>query len=183
MRIYKAFSILAIAMAMVSCSPVKVVVDTEKSTDFSQYQTYSFLGWQNHSDKDITAEDKEHIRKAFIKEFESRGLTKVNSGGDMQISLYIVTSQKTAVSGYNDYVGKGYGGYSYYGGGYGYGTSNNTYKTRSKLVGTVIMDVYDGKSRNEIWQAIATGAVETNPKKRDKTIPRKISSIMKRFPR
>lgn len=182
MKIFKTISILAFAIAAVSCSPVKVVVDMKNSTDFSKYQTYSFLGWQNQSGEVLSEEDKGHLREAYIKEFKRRGLEKVSSGGDMQISLFIVTSQETAVSGYNDYVGRGYGGYSYYGGGYGYGTSNNTYKIRSKLVGTLIMDVYDGKSKNQVWQAIATGAMEKNPNKRGRTIPAKISTIMKEFP-
>jgi hypothetical protein len=100
----------------------------------------------------------------------------------MQVSLFIITSEETAVSGYNDYVGKGYGGYSYYGGGYGYGTSNNTYKTRSKMVGTLIMDAYDGKSKTKVWQALATGTVEKNPKNRPKSMPGKIATIMNEFP-
>ena len=187
MKIVKAISVMALAMTMVSCSPVKVVVDMKNSTDFSKYKTYSFLGWQNDSGELLSVEDKGHMRDAFVKEFKRRGLEKVNSGGDMQISLFIVTSQEVAISGYNDYVGVGHSGYNHYGGGYGYGggyygTSNNNYKTRSKLVGTLIMDVYDGKSKNQVWQVIAKGAMEKNPKRRATTIPGKISTIMKEFP-
>ncbi|TFH26603.1 MAG: DUF4136 domain-containing protein [Bacteroidia bacterium] len=182
MKILKAISLLALVMAMVSCSSLKVAVDMEKSTDFSQYKTYSFLGWQNSSGDLLSVEDKAIMRDAFIKEFTRRGMEKVDSNGDMQVSLFIITSEETAVSGYNDYVGKGYGGYSYYGGGYGYGTSNNTYKTRSKMVGTLIMDAYDGKSKTKVWQALATGTVEKNPKNRPKSMPGKIATIMNEFP-
>lgn len=187
MKILKTISALAFVMAMISCSSVKVVVDTNKNIDFSKYKTYSFLGWQNNADKDLSVEDKNHLRAAFINEFERRGMTKVNSGGDMQISLYIVTSEETAVSGYNDYVGGrsgGTGGYNHYGGGwgYGYGYSGNTYKTQGKMMGTLIMNAYDGTNRDQIWQAIATAAVNEKPEKRDKSIPAKISTIMKSFP-
>jgi hypothetical protein len=182
MKMIKAMTALAFLWAMVSCSPLKVVVEMKNPTDFSQYATYSFLGWQNESGDILSEEDKGFLREAFTREFERRGLTRVNSGGDMEISLFIVTSQETAVSGYNDYVGRGYGAYSYYGGGYGYGTSNNTYKIRSKLVGTLIMDVYDGKSKNQVWQAIATGVVEKNPQKRSRTIPASIATFMREFP-
>jgi hypothetical protein len=100
----------------------------------------------------------------------------------MQVSLYIVTSDETAFSGYTDYVGGRNVGYNHYGGGWGYGYSGNTYKQQSKLVGTLIMNVYDGKSNNQVWQAIATGTVTENPEKRDKTIPGKVAIIMKKFP-
>ena len=183
MRPYKLAIILAIALGISSCSTVNVVVDQNKNTDFSRYKTYSFLGWQNHSDKELSTEDKGYLRDAFIKEFERRGMQKVNSGGDMQISLYIVTSVETAVSGYNDYVGgSGYGAHNHYGGGWGYGYSSNTFKQREKLVGTLIMNTYDGNSHDQIWQGIATSAVETNPAKRKKSIPSKIRSLMRYFP-
>lgn len=187
MKILKTISVLAMVMAMVSCSPVKVVVDMNKNVDFSNFKTYSFLGWQNNAGQNLSDEDKNSMRSAFIKEFERRDLKKVDSGGDMQISLYIITSEETAVSGYNDYVGGAYGGtggYNHYGGGFGYGTgySGNTFKTRGKMVGTMIMNVYDKQSKDQIWQAIATGAITEKPEKREKTIPAKISTIMNSFP-
>jgi len=181
MKTIRLFSLLALAFAIASCSTVNVVVDQDKNTDFSKYKTYSFLGWQNNSDKDLSAEDKGYLRDAFIKEFERRGLQKVNSGGDMQISLYIVTSVETAVSGYNDYVG-GHGSYYHYAGGYATGNYNNTFSQREKEVGTLIMNAYDQSSHEQIWQAIATSAVQQNPAKRKQSIPGKIKTLMNNFP-
>lgn len=187
MKILKTISVLAFLIAMISCSSVKVVVDQNKNIDFSKYQTYSFLGWQNNAGENLSVEDKGYLRSAYIHEFERRGMTKVNSGGDLQISLYIVASEETAVSGYNDYVGGrsgGTGGYNHYGGGwgYGYGYAGNTFKTQGKMMGTMIMNAYDGTSRDQVWQAIVTSAINKKPEKREKGIPSKISTIMKSFP-
>lgn len=183
MNIVKTFFILAVAIATFSCSSVKVVVDTNKNADLSSYKTYSFQGWQNVSDEIFSNNDKKLMRDAFISEFERRGLKHVNSIGDMQVSIYLVTSNETAFSGYNDYVGGRNRGYSHYGGGWGYGYSGNTSKQRSKLMGTLIMNVYDEKGKNQVWQAIATGAVNDNPKKdRSKSIKAKVATIMRNFP-
>jgi len=182
MRVLKIMSLVAFGIAMISCSPVKVVVDLKENADFSGYKTYSFQGWQDVNDETFNANDKKLMRDAFISEFERRGLKPVNNKGDMEVSLYLVTSDETAFSGYTDYVGGRNVGYNHYGGGWGYGYSGNTYKQQSKLVGTLIMNVYDGKSKNQVWQAIATGTVTENPEKRDKTIPGKVSIIMKKFP-
>lgn len=179
MRALKLFALLAIPLAIASCSSIKVVADQEKNIDFSKYKTYSFLGWQNHSDENLSQEDKILLRDAFTKEFEQRGMQKVNSAGDMEISLYIVISEKTAVSGYNDYVAK-HGSYNYYS--RGYASSNNTYSTQAKMVGTLIMNVYDRNSKDQVWQAIATKTVTENPKKRKQTIPSSVRSIMRYFP-
>ncbi len=182
MKILKTIIILAFVIATVSCSPVKVVVDSNKNADFSRYKTYSFQSWQDVSDEIFSDADKILMRDAFISEFERRGLKRVNSAPDMQVSLYLVTSNETAFSGYNDYVGGRNGGYNHYGGGWGYGYSGNTSKQQSKLVGTLIMNVYDGNGKNQVWQAIATSTVNENPQKRVKTIPGKVSIIMRSFP-
>ena len=183
MKILKTILILVFVIATVSCSSVKVVVDSNNKADFSRYKTYNFMGWQDVSDEIFSDGDKKLLRDAFISEFERRGLKRVNSIGDMQVSLYLVTSNETAFSGYNDYVGGRNSGYNHYRGGWGYGYAGNTSKQQSKLVGTLIMNVYDEKGKNQIWQAIATSTVNENPKKdRSKTIPGKVSIIMKNFP-
>ena len=191
MKIIKTITLLAITIVSFSCSGLKIVVDENKSVDFSNFTAYSFLGWEHKSDALLTDEDKVLLRDAFTKEFERRGLKRVDALGDMQISLYIVTNSETAYSGYNDYVGaSGYRGYSNYGYGYGtagygnYGTgnSNNSFKTQSKEMGTVIMNVYNGKSKSQVWQAIMHSAINKKQSKRKRSIPSKVSTIMKEFP-
>lgn len=50
------------------------------------------------------------------------------------------------------------------------------------MVGTLIMDVYDGKNKNQVWHALANGTVEKNPKNRPRSTPGKIATIMNEFP-
>jgi hypothetical protein len=182
MRQFRTISILLLAIIAISCSPVKVVVDNNRDVDFSGYQTYSFQSWQDLDDEIFSEADKKLLKESFIKEFDRRGLKQVNSSGDMQVSLYIVLNTETAFSGYNDYVGGRNAGYSHYMGGWGYGYNGNTSKQRAELVGTLIMDVYNTRDKKQIWQAIATGAVNENAKNRDQKIPETVSIIMRRFP-
>ena len=182
MKLIRLFSVMAFVLAMVSCSTVKVVVDMDKNTDFSKYETYSFLGWQNDSDQILNEFDKKRLRDAFISEFEQRGLKAVQDNGDMQITLFIVVDQKTSVTAYTNYYGGGYGGYHRYGGGWGHGSSTTTYSESDYLEGTLVMDVFDGTTKDQVWQGIATGTITENPNKRDKTIPAKIAALMNKFP-
>ena len=92
MKIIRFLSVFALVMTISSCSSIEVVVDQNENADFSNYTTYSFLGWQNNSDEILSDSDKESLRDAFTNEFERRGMTRVNSGGDIQISLYIIIS-------------------------------------------------------------------------------------------
>ena len=173
---------LALAVAMTSCSTVKVVVDMDKTADFSHYKTYSFLGWQNNSDQTLSELDQKRIRDAFISEFERRGLKPVENNGDMQVSLFIVVDQKTSVTAYTNYYGGRYGGYHRYSGGWGYGYANTTYHESDYLQGTLVMDVFDGKSKDQVWQGIANKTLNENPAKREKTIPANIQSLLRKFP-
>lgn len=182
MRQIKTFSALILAIAAISCSPVKVVVDQNTDIDFSGYQTYSFQSWQDLDEEIFSEADKKLLRESFIKEFKRRGLKLVNSAGDMQVSLYVVLNTETAFSGYNDYVGGRSAGYTHYMGGWGYGYNGNTSKQRAELMGTLIMNVYNTRDKKQIWQAIATGAVNENAKTRDNSIPETVSIIMRRFP-
>lgn len=64
----------------------------------------------------------------------------------------------------------------------GGGYASTTYSESDYLEGTLIMDVFDGQSKDQVWQAIATGTVTEKPEKRDASIPKTIAALMKKFP-
>jgi len=180
MKIFKFLSALTIVVALVSCSPIKVVVDPKDNTDFSKYETYSFLGWQNNSDEILEDADRKSLRDAFTSEFERRGLKRVEYKGDIQISLYIIISEEGSVSGIATHYSGANSVYTHYG--YGYGYSTTTMKQTVNEVGTMIMDVFDGQSNKQVWQAIATKTITSDPGKREKSISTNIRAIMRDFP-
>jgi len=174
--------VLSLALILSSCSSVKVTTDQAKDADFSQYKTYSFLGWQKDSDKIMNDMDKTRMHDAFKKEFAVRGLEYVSEGADMAISLYLVVNQETSTTAYTNYYG-GYGGrYSRYGSGWGGGYASTTYSESDYLKGTLVMDTFDEKSGKQVWQGIATSTVQENPQKREKSIPLNVAALMKEFP-
>lgn len=182
MKILKSFLFMATLAALVSCSGVTVLSDVDKTVDFSQYKTYSFLGWQAESDKIMNDMDKKRIHDAFMKEFDARGMEFVESGGDLEVSLFLVIDQKTSVSAYTDYYGGGYGAYRRYGYGWGMGYATTTYSESDYLEGTLVMDAFDGESKNQVWQGVAKSTIDENPAKRETSIPKKIGLLMAKFP-
>jgi len=182
MKLSGLFFILTALFAVTSCSTVKVVADVDKTVDFSVYETYSFLGWQDDSGRLLTDFDKKRVKKAFVSEFEARGMTFVEENGDMDVSLFFVVDQKTSTTAYTNYYGGGYGSYHRYRGGWGYGHATTSYSESDYLEGTLVMDVFDSKSMDQVWQGIATATIAENPARREKTIPAKIGALMKKFP-
>ena len=180
-------------MILSSCgSSIKVSSQHDKNVDFNQYKTYSYLGWSNNSGDLMNEFDKRRVEAAFAYELERRGIKYVNSGGDIEISLFLVTEQKTATTAYTNHYGVGgpYGyGYGGYGGyyyrsawGWGGGYSTTTYHEYDYTVGTLVCDVFDGKEKKLIWQSVGSGTVDDNPTTRDKSIPKAVAKIMSLYP-
>jgi hypothetical protein len=160
----------------------KVRVDLDKDADFSKFKTYNFLGWQDDIDKIINEFDKNRIIDAFKAELDGRKLERVENDPDMTFSLYLVIDQKTSISGYTNYSGGVGMGYRRGGWGWGMGHSTTTYNEEDYLEGTMVLDVYDSESKNLVWQAVGVKTVTENPDKREKSIPKAINKLMKKFP-
>jgi hypothetical protein len=173
---------LSLAFILGSCSSIKVTADHDASVDFTKYKTYSYLGWSENSTKMLNDFDKRRIEAAFASEFIKRGMKYVQTDGDVEVSLYLVTDQKTATTAYTDYY-RPYSGYYYgYGWGWGGGYASTTYHQYDYTVGTLVCDVFDGNEKKLVWQSVGSGTINDNPSTRDKTIIHAVERIMSLYP-
>lgn len=166
-----------------SCSFVYVTSEKDKSTDFNQYKTVEYYGWSEGVGSFVTNNDKTMIERSFASEFEKRDFKVIQENADIEVSLYLVYDQKAGMKGYkNHFAGGPYD--SNHGIGMGYGTDNPKYKASeyTTKVGTLVVDVFDTKTKKHIWQAIGMGSVDPDPLKREKEIPKTVKEIMKEFP-
>jgi hypothetical protein len=179
---------LTTMLIMSGCSSIKVHFDYDKSADFTRYKTFEFLGWAEESDKILNRFDKERIQQAFGNEFAKRNLEYVESNGDMAVSLFIVVDQKTSVTAYTNHMnmgGWGYGaGWGWHGGygGVGMGTSTTTYSENDYLEGTLVVDVYDARTKKMVWQSVGQKTIDENPRNAERNIAYAAEKIMKPFP-
>lgn len=178
------FYILSAALLLASCSSLKISSDHDSSVDFTQYKTYSFYGWVDDSDQDISVFDKKRIEKAFKDEFDSRHLTYKAEGGDIIVALYIVANTKTKTSATTVSVGVGYGGYYGYGPGWGWGNgySSTAINDYNYTEGTLICDVYDKAKEELIWEGVATRSMERPIQDKDKMVNYVVKQLMSRYP-
>lgn len=184
----KFFGVALLFLALSSCDSVKVTSDYDKTADFTKYKTFEYYGWAQESDKILNQLDKDRIEKAFGEEFKKRGMSYVESGGDLIVTLFIVVEQKTQQTATTSGMGGGYGGY--YGGYYGYGPgygwgggySTTTISEYDYNVGTLVCDVFDKSEEKLIWEGIGSGTVDDNPQSRDKNIPKAVEKIMYKYP-
>ena len=175
------FVLLFSSLFFLGCSPkleVALYHQSDKEVDATQYHTFEYYGWADNSAQVLTSMDKKLIENAFAKEFTNRDLKYVESGGDLIVSLYLVTAevQETKATtvyngsgyGYGGYGGAGYNGYSYssygygnyygYGPGYGWGAGMSTSTVYTNVTvdeGTLIMNIFDAKQKLLIYETVA----------------------------
>lgn len=187
-NLMKIIASLIVFLMTHNLSFAQVNTDYDKSTDFSKYKTYTFAGWQKNSDQVLNDIDKKRILDAFKAEFASRNMTLVTENGDATVSLYLVIDKKTSTTAYTDFNGgMGYGigmrrGWGMGVGGLGMGSATTTYNQNDYNEGTLVVDLYDEVSKSLIWQGTLQSVVSDKTSKRDKTIPKKISKLMGKYP-
>lgn len=188
-KIFKLFGLAGLIFLLNACSGVKVTSDYDKTVDFTKYKTYEYYGWSQDSDKLLNRFDKERIEKAFGDEFTKRGMKYVKSGGDLIVTLYIVTEQKqqttattTGVGG--TYGGYGYGGYAGYGPGWGWGggMATTSYNTYNYTDGTLVIDVYDAAEKKLVWESAGVKTINESTNGREERIANSVKQIMKPYP-
>tara|TARA_B100000809_G_scaffold13_1_gene22 strand:- start:83 stop:634 length:552 start_codon:yes stop_codon:yes gene_type:complete len=171
--------IFSIVFLSLSTSYGQVKSQRDKDTDFSKIKTYSFAGWLKGSETQITNFDKKRIYNAFRNEFDERGISFVETGGDVTVTLFIVIQSQTSTTAYTEYIG-GYGYVSTWG--YGYG-GMTTYDTRESTKGTLVIDMYDN-SKKKIWQGVISSHLKDQEEisQKEKQTNKKIKKLMKKYP-
>ena len=189
----KKLLIPVILIFLYSCSSLEVTNNWDKEFDFKSVKTYSMYPWDKHNDSMINDYDKETIVLAVKDEMDRRGYKYVEKNGDLIVSVYVTLNNKTDYQAYTNHYGgyAGYGGgWGYYGSpwafGYGYGPGYYGGATTVTAVnytqGTLVIDIFELKNKKLVWQGIGTKTVETDLAIRDKTLPKNISHIFRRFP-
>lgn len=175
-------AIIILLFGITSCSFVNITSERDKNANFKEYKTVEYYGWNEGAGSFVTNNDKIIIEKSFGQEFRDRGMNIIEKDADIAVSLYLVLDRAAAQSGYkNHYID---GPYSTEGFGTNYGVTNKAYATSDfdYQTGTLIIDVFDTKTKDRIWQGIASGAINPDPLKREKNIPKTVAKIMKEFP-
>ena len=151
----------------------QVKTDYDRAANFAQYKTYS---WEQVKTKDSL--DVDRVKNAVNAALMAKGWTQIESGGDVSIvAMEITQNQQTLNTFYNGFGG-GWGWRRFGGGGFGEATTTTeTYK-----VGTVIVDLFDTKTKQLIWRGAASNTLSNNSDKNIKNLDKGVDKMFKHFP-
>jgi Domain of unknown function (DUF4136) len=151
----------------------QVKTDYDRSANFSQYKTYS---WEHVKTQDPL--DVDRIKTAVNGALAVKGWTQVDSGGDVSIVAVEITRNQQTLNTFYDGLGGGWGWRRFGGGGLGEATTTTeTYK-----VGTVVVDLFDTKTKQLIWRGAESDTLSNNSNKNIKNLDKGVEKMFKQFP-
>jgi hypothetical protein len=170
---------IAVTLAPALLLAQKVSYDYDKSASFASYKTYA------HKDGTKVGQQliDERIVNAIDTQLAAKGLTKNESSPDVYVVYHVAFDKQKDISTFSSGYGGGYGPYGWGWGGMG-GMSTSTTQVRDILVGTLVIDLADAKTKQLAWRGMGVKEVNTqaNPEKRDKSINEAVKKIFKNYP-
>ena len=164
------FASIGTALLFASASfAQQVKTDYDRSTNFNQYKTYS---WEKVQTQDPLWVDR--IKEAVNTSLTAKGLTQVASGGDVSIVAIEMTKNQQSLNTFYD----GFGGGWRWGGGFGNATTTvDNYK-----VGTLVVDLFDARSKTVIWRGSASDTLSDKSDKNIKNLDKGVEKMFDHFP-
>jgi hypothetical protein len=123
----------------------------DPKADFSGYKTYSWLAPRIFTKAGIVEDDPEFtpmVKKAVNKQLAAKGMTEVETGGDLQVISAGVSSGTQQLEAY--LVTWGFDAYW----GYSYGMVSPVQRYNKE--GTLVVGLVDTKTKKGVWVGMAT---------------------------
>jgi len=147
----------------------QVKTDYDRDANFSKYKTFSF--------EKIQTEDPlwvDRIKSAVGASLTARGLSQVDSGGDISVvAVGMTKTQQRLDTFYN-----GFGGGWRWGGRFGDATTT----TETYQVGTLVVDLFDSNTKELLWRGSASGTVSNKSESNIKNLDKGVQKMFKNYP-
>ena len=154
-----------------AASAQHVQTDFDHQTNFSQYKTYS---WQEIKPANSLWDAR--IKNAVDAQLAAKGWTLVDNGGDVAIVAIKTTQTQRTLQTFYDGMG---GGWRWRGMG-GFGQSTTTEQDYKE--GTLVVDLYDAKTKQLIWRGSAQDTLSDKATKNEKNLDKGVAKMFKAFP-
>jgi hypothetical protein len=147
-----------------------VKTDYAKGTDFTQYKTFMWIK-EPETTNPLT---KQRVIDDVNAALTAKGLKLVTGDADLCIAAHAATSQKRTLNTFYD----GFGGGWRWGGRFGSATTTvDTY-----TVGTLVVDIFDSKTKDAIWRGTSSKTLSGDPEKNAGNLNKAVAKMFKDFP-
>ena len=171
MRIGICSGVVAATLLLTSAAWASVSVDFDVRVNFAAYKTYS---WKHVQTVDPLWDQR--VKEAIDGRLAEAGWTEVPSGGDVLVSaIGVARPERTFAGTRTEFQRASWGDY-----GSGFGAT--AVGKRRFAVGTLVVDLFDGRSNLLVLRAVATKAIASNPHERFGKLDREVRNMFAHFP-
>jgi hypothetical protein len=167
-----AVSVGATTLLSLACGyGIKTATDYDRNINFSKYRTFSLM--KGNSSGNPLMDQRALADVASV--LASKGLKEVPEGeAQATVVVHAATKTKHTYETFYD----GWGGWRWRWGGFGQTqTFVNDYK-----VGTLVVDIFDAKTKQAIWHGFASDALSDNARDNAKTTEQAVERMFNTFP-
>jgi hypothetical protein len=161
---------IAVALALLLTAHAawaqKVSVDFDPAAPFATYKTYAWV--DGTPAPNPLNEDRLHM--SVDARLALKGLRMNTTNPDLVVVTHVTTKEhpELVVSGF------GYG--PWWGGGYGTPTVENS------IEGTLVVDLYDAKTKKMVWRGVATATASEKPTKNISKMNKALDKMFEKYP-
>lgn len=165
--------LIVMALIIMSCAPIRVNYDYERTTDFSKYKTYQYYG---DMETGLSPLDTKRLLDAIDLKMKEKGFA-ISESPDFLID--IKSSEFKEVPRNNVGVGLGGGG-GHMGGGVSIGIPIG----QSNVNRQITIDFVDEKGNGLFWQAVSESVFTPNatPEKREAQLQKVVEKVLDQYP-
>ena len=167
------FFALVLAALLTACASTPTVkIDFDPGVSFARYRTYSWIDRPDGGSPLM----QQRIVDGIEARLQAAGWKPAPSG-DVHIAAHVTSrEQQTFNTTYNNI---GYFGW----GGFGPPAPNSSTTTVSTFeIGTLVVDMFDGKSRQPLWRGTASGTLQDDPAKMTALLQSALDKMFAGFP-
>jgi hypothetical protein len=158
-----------------SAAAADVNTEYDKSFDFSKIKTFNAkiaTGWNNQIGEQMVLDD---IQKGIA----AKGWTPAPEGeADAEVLIHGSTKQRHNLNTFYTGMGGGWGWRGF--GGMGMASANTSVSDYTE--GTLLVDIYDTKTKQLIWRGTAVDEIKSKQDKREKQMQKASEKLFKKFP-
>jgi hypothetical protein len=163
---------LAATLVLSACtSTPTVTTDHNPAAAFSNYRTYMWLSKPDN----MAPLMQQRVIDDVEEQLSKQGWTQ-SANADIAIAAQAVLSQKQTAD--TMYSGSAYRGWGW--SGWGMGSSTTTVRTYN--VGTLVIDMFDTKTRQGVWRGTASGTLSSSPDTRSAMAKAGVEKMFENFP-
>jgi hypothetical protein len=168
----------AVGLSTVACGySIKTATDYDRNVSFSNYRSFSIMKGNSSGNPLMD----QRAATDVVSVLTSKGWTEAPAG-EAQATVVVHAATKTKHTYETLYDGWGGGGWRRWGG-YrgGFGGGATTFVQDYK-VGTLVVDIFDAKTKQAIWQGFASDALSNNATSNARATEQAVEKMFGKFP-